>query len=200
MTQSWELNIFLTCHSSTKKGSEKFRARGNTGADCPDEGVWRDKCDNHTFESSKGLGAFTTGCVHTGAEGWPHPSGEAALCEALRLQTPLGSAFPVGCPLQWGLEGSEGGKATEGPWGHEQSVGREQWESQQSQVFALQGALLVQWHKGFFLLTNSTMKWSLLEEISRCSWCQLKRNDYNDAGGTETLFQLMQERNNLFSA
>lgn len=42
--------------------------------------------------------------------------------------------------------------------------------------------------------------WVLLGEISRCFWYQLTCNDYNDAGGTETLFQLMQERNNLFIA
>lgn len=56
---------------------------------------------------------------------WPCPSEEAAPCEALGVQSPLGSAFPVGCPLQWGLEGSEGGKETEGLCGHELSAGME---------------------------------------------------------------------------
>lgn len=51
----------------------------------------------------KALGAFTTGCVHTGSVA---TSEEVAPCEALGVQSPLGSAFPVGCPLQWGLEGS----------------------------------------------------------------------------------------------
>lgn len=65
----------------------------------------------------KGLGALTTGCVCTGAEGWSRPCEEAAPCEVLWVQLPLGSAFPVGCPLQWSLGGSEGGKGTEGLWG-----------------------------------------------------------------------------------
>lgn len=106
----------------------------------------------------KGRGAFTSGCVHTGAEGWSRPSEEAAHCEALGVQSPLGSAFPVGCPLQWGLEGSGDGKESAGLWGHELSTGMEKEDSQQSQVFALQGALLVQWHRDVFYW--STPLWS----------------------------------------
>lgn len=74
----------------------------------------------------KGLGALTSGRVRAGAEGWSRPSAEAAPCEALWVPSPLGSAFPVGCPLQWGSGGSEGGKGTEGLWGLELSTGMEQ--------------------------------------------------------------------------
>lgn len=83
MTQSWELNTFLTCHSSTKKGSEKFRARGNTAADCPDGGcegtsVTITHLNHRKVLVLSPLAAFTR--VLRGGHAWGAP------CEALGLQ------------------------------------------------------------------------------------------------------------------
>lgn len=49
MTQSWQLNISLLCHSNTAKGSAKCSTRRSMAPGCPHGGVWRDKCDNHTL-------------------------------------------------------------------------------------------------------------------------------------------------------
>lgn len=202
-TQSWELNIFLTCHSNTKKGSEKCRARRNMGPGCPDSDVWRDKCDNHTFESSE-----RSWRSHL----WPRSRGRwgvvTSLCGGSSLWSAVGSVtswLSISCGITFAVGFGGAQKVERGLRGSGALSWAQEWNSRRpsSRRCLPCRELSCAVAQGCFLLTNSTMKWPLTAvtgEISRCSWYQLKCNDYNDAGGTETQFQLMQERNNLFSA
>lgn len=153
MTQSCGLNIFLTCESNTKKGSEKCRARRNTGPVCPDRGVWRDKCDNHTFESSESSWCFHHWLCSHGLCGY--------LWGGSSLWSTGGSvtswvSIPCGMPFAMGLGGLIRWKGNWGPlWAWAECRNGKVGEPAIPGVCPAGSSLCVQWHREVFYWPTS---------------------------------------------